>query len=303
MREKREVKFKKKRGELSLYLMFELVFAFIVFLFLLKGVQTWAEQEIVLRESLSKDLSLLLDTLYSLPYNAYLIYPYDASKFTISVSENKVKVVSNKNLFYSSYPYIGFNEFTINKELKNPSLVYLYKINNKIGISKDREEIAFYIDSNCPLLNTHSSLKEKQIILNPDPSLVSLALSIADYFSFYDLILLTREKEEESPLSINSLETEKTDVIIDLKTYEGKEIIIKTPQSSARKNEEEKFSCLLQYNINLALNQHTSLKKTLQTKTKYLYLVVFIPSNLAKQEKSIKELKKAFAKTIKEYYS
>ena len=297
----------KKRGIFPLYVVSELIIAFILFFILLSAVKSWASEEIITKNKLSKDMALLIDTLYALPYDAYVVYPEDTSNYYFSFFNNKVFVKKKDyDVTGGIYPFIGMKGEEISKEFKNPKALYFYKIKGKVGVSDNRGFIEDF-SRECLNLKTKYELKDREIIVDPDENSINLGKNIRD--SFFGVkedgssnIVLTRIFNVYNNIeSILEERGEKVDIVLGFEVYDGKDILIIQGRSEKRFLELRRFSCLIEKELKNRLEGINIIKKeeNLDFEDK-VYIIIKIPENIIEEKED--EVKYAVVEAIRLYY-
>lgn len=91
-----------------------------------------ASRKLELKAAASRDIALLLDTIYACPYDIELEYDFDLTGFTVEVSDNKVKIYDasysapENDPFLAQYSFVPVNgnpDFT----LGNPKKLFFRK--------------------------------------------------------------------------------------------------------------------------------------------------------------------------------
>ena len=118
----------KKRGEGFSTLVFlgmvSIIVAVFVFIAIPAVAKAYASGKIALKAASSRDIALLLDAMYSSPFDSKVEYNVDLSDFKVEVSNNEVKVESlslSVDPKASKYPFVPINDnptFIISKPKK-----------------------------------------------------------------------------------------------------------------------------------------------------------------------------------------
>tara|TARA_B100000315_G_C14282864_1_gene453826 strand:+ start:22 stop:471 length:450 start_codon:yes stop_codon:yes gene_type:complete len=138
-----------KRGSITyvLIVIIILILALVVFLTIPMIAQSYASGKIALKVAAAKDIALILDTIYSYPYDTELRYDVDLSDFKVDIFNNTVKIYEKsygspgadpKLAQYSFVPVNDILGFTLEK----PKSIEFKKENGKITcvyIKEDQE--------------------------------------------------------------------------------------------------------------------------------------------------------------------
>ena len=113
----------KKRGQLVIISLIDMVVAAIVFLSIIRISMDLSTGKTALKVAAAKDIALIIDTVYAYPYDVEFEYNVDLSKFIVEISENSVKVydasrvkigedkkINGKDMFLAEYSFAPVNE-------------------------------------------------------------------------------------------------------------------------------------------------------------------------------------------------
>ena len=83
-----------KRGSITyvLIVIIILIMAIVVFLTIPMIAKSYASGKIALKVAAARDIALILDTIYSYPYDTELRYDVDLSDFKVDIVNNNVKI-------------------------------------------------------------------------------------------------------------------------------------------------------------------------------------------------------------------
>ena len=82
----------KKRGQLVFITIIVLVVALLVGLLYPKIAKTLATGDMALKTAATRDMALIIDAIYSSPYDIEIDYDYDLSKLIVDISQSSVKI-------------------------------------------------------------------------------------------------------------------------------------------------------------------------------------------------------------------
>ena len=83
-----------KRGTLTLIAIGGIIVAAIVLLTFLKISELYATGRITAKVAATRDIALVIDAIYSYPYDTTLDYNYDLSDFIVEITQNDVRIYS-----------------------------------------------------------------------------------------------------------------------------------------------------------------------------------------------------------------
>lgn len=137
----------KKRSQLTLKGLIELVSIAIVVLLLVYIAVSKGSGEAFFKERSAKELALLINTLCSLPGNAEIVFPTDLSKFKIEVKDNFVYIYNERFKENAEDPTAG--KYGISKPncnfpsyIEKPKKLIVKKQENKINFIEGNAETA-----------------------------------------------------------------------------------------------------------------------------------------------------------------
>ncbi|MDP6547351.1 MAG: hypothetical protein QF917_00110 [Candidatus Woesearchaeota archaeon] len=131
----------KKRGEATLWFLVELIGAFLV-AYLAGSISLAYAQGIIFEKlNIAKDLAMQINTLSSVPGEAYIINK-DLHGYSLYFSDNKIEVFEDASeLIKGTYHYAGAMGSNLELRLIKPEQVVISKINDEIKISEDTPSI------------------------------------------------------------------------------------------------------------------------------------------------------------------
>ncbi len=254
----------KKRGMAnSMLIAAEIVGAALVSFLLITTATKWADSETPYKEYLSKDISLVIESLMASPGNVKINYSSDVSGYIIDIQQNSVAV-------YSNNPEDGMQSFFIpssnikmnNIKLENPKAIQFVKINDEIIINEKVKENLELVDC-CEETGYYKTNVKMLVDLKQQKEYNELC-SIANSFmlnignkKFVDSLISTRklyDKTADDEISqINcmddsySIPEEKADVILSIRAGNDESNSIKAFVLSGSKNEQEskRLACLI----------------------------------------------------------
>ena len=136
----------KKRAQLTLKGLIELVAVAIVIFILIYIAVSRSSGEAFFKERSAKELALLLNTLCSLPGNAEIIFPTDLSKFNVQVENNVVYVYDTRFAKNTDDPVAGKYQISkpncnLEASVKEPKTLIVRKRGNKINFIEGNVKI------------------------------------------------------------------------------------------------------------------------------------------------------------------
>jgi len=125
----------KKRGDINLWFLVDLTaFIFVVYLATTIAVEN-VQGTIHEKLNIAKDLSMQINTLSSVPGDAYIINR-DLHGYSLFFSNNKVEVFNDDlDLAKGIYYFVKIGDSNIDLRLDKPKQVVISKINNEIIVS------------------------------------------------------------------------------------------------------------------------------------------------------------------------
>ena len=133
----------KKRGQLTLLAIIDITIGISIFFLLAYVGVTWGNGERYVKLSTAKDTSLIIDTLYTKPGNAYIAYPTNISKFAVKLIDDQIdifKVQENiagkkqEDPTLGRYTYVRVGEESIDKEMYNIQNIVISKVGDKVEV-------------------------------------------------------------------------------------------------------------------------------------------------------------------------
>ena len=132
----------KKRGKSIFKALFVIVISAIIALFFPYIGKSYGTGKAYFKLAAAKDLSLLIDTLYAYPGDAYVVYSIDLKGYTIKFYSDKIIVFDSEigeiDPTAGIYKFVKTDEKIIETEIKEPKTLVFDKSNNEIKINKLR---------------------------------------------------------------------------------------------------------------------------------------------------------------------
>ena len=126
----------KKRGDISLWFLVEVVGAFLVVYLAINVASTYSKGTVYEKLNLAKDIAMQINTLSSIPGDAYIINK-NFHGYSLRIIDNKVEVFEDSNeLAKGIYYFVKSGNYNLNILLQKPEQVVVSKIGNEIKISK-----------------------------------------------------------------------------------------------------------------------------------------------------------------------
>lgn len=129
-----------KRGQLVLKAIIVLLVAGILIVTFPKIGKSFGTFEAYKKAIASREIALILDTLYAYPYDSVIYYNEKLEGLTIEVSENKVKVFSSgykADPTRAEYNYLPTGTKKINAVLENPKRIRFEKKGDTLTLTKE----------------------------------------------------------------------------------------------------------------------------------------------------------------------
>ncbi len=159
-----------KKGTITIYQAFQLLFAGIIIILLLNFAHRAGTGVQFERVYVAHDMALNLNALYAVPGDVVLDHdqgmasPY-FSKFTERINKGIVEVYGTENTTSrTTYLYAQSKSSVIDKEFTNPSYLSFMRQNGKVIVSETKTATA---GSACPIIDTKGDVMEKRIIIEP----------------------------------------------------------------------------------------------------------------------------------------
>ncbi len=115
----------KKRGSMLIFLaVVSILVALFVFVAMPMIAKAYASGKIALKAAAARDIALLLDAMYSHPYDIKVEYDIDLSDFKVEISNKEVKIESlsvSVDPIAAKYPFVPINDnpdITLNQPIK-----------------------------------------------------------------------------------------------------------------------------------------------------------------------------------------
>lgn len=125
----------KKRGSMLVFIaMISVVISVFIFLIMPQIAKAYVSGKLALKVAAARDIALVLDTMYSYPYDMVLEYDVDLSDFIVEVSQKTVKIkMASQTVdpIEAKYGFVPINDdpaFTLLK----PKKIIFKKENGKI---------------------------------------------------------------------------------------------------------------------------------------------------------------------------
>ena len=261
-----------------MFVVIELVAFAVVFLLLMTIARNQIKGETLNKIYLARDTAILVNSLYAVPGDAYVVYPTSTSKYNFDFFDDRV-IVYDKDMvpFKKTYFYVKNKETVFDLEFKKPEQLVFYKKDNVVSVTDDLDFMHLFIDSMkkaCPDIITKADINEKMIILDPahgctkdinNPSsciygelgLVEGGIAEAGYmWNIASLVkdrlskaMLTRNIDEAKTIDKRTkmIEENNADIVISLHLYSGlgDKVRIYMPQTSSKMWENRKLACLV----------------------------------------------------------
>jgi N-acetylmuramoyl-L-alanine amidase len=162
----------KKRGDLSIYFVIEILAAIFVVYILISVAESYGTYDVFEQMRLSRKLAMQVNALNTLAGNAYLVDD-DTSKYEIKFYKDRVDVFKeNTDILKSSYSFVNNKNSILDYSFVKSNKLVLIKDGNKIKVSTKIPDKFSVKDFS---LNTKDENWEKKIILidpghggNPD---------------------------------------------------------------------------------------------------------------------------------------
>ncbi|MCK4521477.1 MAG: N-acetylmuramoyl-L-alanine amidase [Nanoarchaeota archaeon] len=232
----------KKRGELTLWFIIEIVMAVFVAALLINIATRYGEGDISNEHTIARDLAVQINTLQSVSGNAYIVNTA-LGKYTIKVKDNKVMAyISEADFTKPYYSYVA--SVNINNPLfKKPTKLLAGKSGNDIVVDDKKINLD---KISCPLVKIE---KTDNIAFDPieaEDIDEDLTLNIAGGVrAYYKNSKLTRN--EDIKREIDTEDVENSDIIIGIKlgSYTADKNYAKAYYliDSLKKEESKKIGC------------------------------------------------------------
>jgi len=254
---------KGKKGEVDwiIFVAAELVIFAIIFFSFMSMVKGWTSGDVINKVYISRDTALLIDSLYSVPYNVYVMYPNKVSEITSSVSkytlefkEGVVSVYSDMvvDVTRASYHYTENGKMKIDKKFIHPSSLVFYKCNDAVNI-EDFKTFAEISETFCSGIDAEGGILSKRFVVNPVDDYDAFDIADSVNSIFFNNVVLSRDKGDTGITDNRiqeKIDEKPTDIILNLNTdITGKKIVIKTPQETEKRVEITALVSLLNYFI------------------------------------------------------
>jgi hypothetical protein len=158
----------KKRGQITLKAMVELIVAIVIFTLFIYVGRTWGNGEVFQKARAAKEISLIIDAMYATEGNAYITYPVNLSKFIIKFSSDKIEVSSAKRQpdpTAVSYQFIAAKDLNLDKELNKPNKLVLAKLGSEILILDNEPNLN---TAEFEKISTKGAISDLKILLDID---------------------------------------------------------------------------------------------------------------------------------------
>ena len=221
----------KKRGQITLKAIIELVIAITVFLLFIYVGKTWGNAEVFQKARVAKETALIINAMYATEGNAYITYPVNISKFSIKFSQDKVQVYKvDPDPTAFTYSFIKVADFTIDKEIKNPDKLILARLGDEIiilDIEPNLNQVKYEeIDTKSTISNKKILLAIDKETINDPKKFIKAKAIIESLKSQFSNIYLTPETLAKG---ISGTSTNEADILISISIgdYDDQRNIIK----------------------------------------------------------------------------
>lgn len=82
----------KKRSWLAIEALFVIIVCAVILLSFIQAAKSFGSREVYYKTAIARDISLIIDSLYSIPGDAKIEYSNDISKYSILVKNNEVRI-------------------------------------------------------------------------------------------------------------------------------------------------------------------------------------------------------------------
>lgn len=130
-----------KRGRLEYKALIILIISAVVFIFFLYIGQSYANSDVYKKGIASREIALIIDSMYAYPYDSTIYYERDLAGFTLEIADGKV-IVYNKGFNKKNDPTLAEYAFFVtgvnnaNIKLEDSKKIKIQKNMNNLIIEK-----------------------------------------------------------------------------------------------------------------------------------------------------------------------
>jgi len=125
-----------KKADVSLWFLIELLAAAFVAYTAVDVATSYAQGTIYEKLSIAKDISIQIDSIFSVPGDAYLV-KYNPNAYSIRISGTKAEVFENGVQSNGIYYFSKNKNANLDTILEKPDKIVISKINGKITVSNE----------------------------------------------------------------------------------------------------------------------------------------------------------------------
>jgi hypothetical protein len=127
----------KKRGDITLWFLFELLGAFLIGYMAVNISLAYAKGTIHEKLNIAKDIAIQINALASIPGDAYIINR-NLHGYSLYFSDNKIEVFENNfDQIKGTYYFVKIGDTKLDLRLDKPKQVVIAKIGSEIKISEE----------------------------------------------------------------------------------------------------------------------------------------------------------------------
>lgn len=153
----------KKRGQLTLKILIELVVAFTVFFIFIFAGKSYGSGEVSQKAFIARDTAVMINSFYASSGNGYILYPADVSGFLVEYKDNAAVVSKFKDdPIWAAYPFVRIGDAGLDYETEYPKNLVLGKVGNKIEVYTDRIPVLNKVE--CPEIDAQGSLNQNILL-------------------------------------------------------------------------------------------------------------------------------------------
>ena len=135
-----------KRGQIVLKFTIILIISAVVIISFVNIGQAYGKGTVYRKTIAAREIPLIIDALYSYPYDSIVYYNKDLSGLTVEIIDGKVKVYDSKSIVGKDmtsrqYGFFPTGQNKIEAKLEDPKNIRFEKKNNIIVIKKDEATI------------------------------------------------------------------------------------------------------------------------------------------------------------------
>lgn len=129
-----------KRGSMLVFIsIITLLIALFVGVVYPMVAKAYSSGEVALKVAATRDIALILDTIYSSPYDIKLNYDFDLSKFVVKIYDNKVEIYDSsfglgKDPTAAQYPFVPVGS-GLDITLDSPTKIVFEKKNGVLTVT------------------------------------------------------------------------------------------------------------------------------------------------------------------------